>query len=284
MISLGNIRFGPAGFPDAAKGKLSRVFEILNEVGLDALEYAAVYGLRLGESRALEIGQLAKSHRIIMSMHEAYYISLVSKDVQVRKRSKDRLVKALKYAPLMGVKRIVFHAGGYSGFGAEEAYRVVKGSLQEVWEKAGDLGGGTILFPEVAGKLGAFGSVDELVQLCSEVDGTLPTIDWAHLYARSRGEISDKDSYLKVIGQFESALGKQFTDNMHFHVSGVDYTERGEKSHRPLGEEWGPDILPLMEIVSEVGYKPTFISETPSPIRGALYAKALLEELEKVRE
>jgi deoxyribonuclease-4 len=283
MISLGNIRFGPAGFPDTAKGNLSRVFEILSEVGLDALEYAAVYGLRLGESRAREIGRLAKSHKILMSMHEAYYISLMSKDVQVRKRSKNRLVKALKFAPLMGVKRVVFHAGGYSGLGPEEAYQVVKDSLQEVWEKAGDLGEGAILFPEVAGKLGAFGSVDELVQLCSEIDGTLPTIDWAHMYARSQGEVGSRDSYLSVIGQFENALGKQFTDNMHFHVSGVNYTERGEKSHRPLGEEWGPDILPLMEIVSEVGYKPTFISETPSPIRGALYAKALYEELEKVK-
>jgi deoxyribonuclease-4 len=283
MISLGNIRFGPAGFPDTAKGKLSRVFEILSEVGLNALEYAAVYGLRLGESRAREIGRLAKSHKILTSMHEAYYISLMSKEVQVRERSKNRLVKALKYAPLMGVKRVVFHAGGYSGLGPEEAYQVVKDALQEVWEEAGDLGNGAILFPEVAGKLGAFGSVDELVQLCCEIDGTLPTIDWAHMYARSQGEVSSKDSYLSVIGQFESALGRQFTDNMHFHVSGVNYTERGEKSHRPLGEEWGPDILPLMEIVSEVGYKPTFISETPSPIRGALYAKALYEELEKVK-
>ncbi len=259
------------------------MFEILSEVGLDALEYAAVYGLRMGETRASEIGQLAKSHKIIMSIHEAYYVSLVSRDMQVRKKSKNRLVNALKYAPLMGLKRIVFHAGGYSGFGSEEAYRVVKEALQEVWERAGDQGGGAILFPEIAGKLGAFGSVEELVQLCSEIDGTLPTIDWAHLYARSQGEIGDKDSYLRVIAQFENALGRQFTDNMHFHVSGINYTERGEKFHRPLGREWGPDILPLLEIVSEVGYKPTFISETPSPIRGALYAKALYEELQKVR-
>ncbi|MHA2603015.1 MAG: TIM barrel protein [Candidatus Thorarchaeota archaeon SMTZ1-83] len=276
-------RFGPAGFPDTAKGKLARVFEILNEVGLDALEYAAVYGLRLGESRAREIGKLAQSHGILMSMHEAYYISLISKDKGVRKRSKNRLVNALKFAPLMGVKRIVFHAGGFSGFGPEEAYRVVKDALQEVWARAGDQGGGALLFPEVAGKLGAFGSVDELVHLCCEVDGTLPTIDWAHLYARSQGEIGDKNSYLRVIEQFENALGKPFTDNMHFHVSGINYTEKGEKSHRPLGEEWGPDILPLVKIVTEVGYKPTFISETPSPIRGALYTKALYEELRKVK-
>ncbi|MHA2380010.1 MAG: TIM barrel protein [Candidatus Thorarchaeota archaeon] len=283
MMWLGNIRFGPAGFPDATKGRLVRVFKILNDAGLDALEYAAVYGLRLGEPRAREIGQLARTHGISMSMHEAYYISLASKSAEVRERSKDRLVKALKFAPLMRVKRIVFHAGGYSGLGSEEAYQVIRDALREVWEKAGDLGRGAILSPEVAGKLGAFGSVEELEQLCSEIDGTLPTIDWAHLYARTQGEINDKDRYLGVLAQFENALGKQFTDNMHFHVSGINYTQRGEKSHRPLGGKWGPDILPLVEIVSDTGYNPTFISETPSPIRGALYVKALYEELEKMK-
>ncbi|MFW9800236.1 MAG: hypothetical protein ACFFD9_07365, partial [Candidatus Thorarchaeota archaeon] len=59
---------------------------------------------------------------------------------------------------------------------------------------------------------------------------------------------------------------------------------RGEESHKPLGGRWGPDIVPLMETVIEVGYKPTFISETPNPLRGALYAKALYDELEKIKE
>ncbi|MFQ5831847.1 MAG: TIM barrel protein [Candidatus Thorarchaeota archaeon] len=283
-MALEKIRFGPAGYPETAKGKLTSVFQILGDAGLEALEYAAVYGLRLGESRAREIGELARKHDISMSMHAAYYISLASRDAEVRKRSKGRLIKTLQFAPLMGVKRIVFHAGGYSGLNPDEAYRVVKDAILEVWEKAGHLGEDAFLSPETAGKLGSFGSVDELLRLCSEIDRTLPTIDWAHLHARSQGKSSDKDSYLRVLGQFEDALGRRFVDNMHFHVSGIKFTSRGEESHRPLGGRWGPDILPLMKIVSEVGYKPTFISETPTPIRGALYAKALYDELEKMKE
>jgi hypothetical protein len=71
---------------------------------------------------------------------------------------------------------------------------------------------------------------------------------------------------------------------MHFHISGITFTEKGEAAHRPLGQEWGPDILPLIEIVRESGYKrynPIFISESTNPLRGALYAKFLFEELEK---
>jgi len=280
MTFLAEIRFGPAGYPSAAKGRVSRVFSLLKEANLSALEYAAVYGLRMGPAKAEVIGHLAKESGISMSMHAAYYISLLSRQQEVRERSKGRLLKALQFAPMMHVKRIVFHPGGYSGLSQEEAYAVVRDSVEEVWEKGGHLGDGAILMVETAGKKGAFGSVDELIRLCQDVDGCLPVIDWAHLYARSMGRINDRESYLEIIGRFEDQLGNRFVDNMHFHVSGITYTKRGEKSHRPLDGEWGPDILPLVQIVKEVGYTPTFISETPNSLKGALYTKHLYEALE----
>jgi deoxyribonuclease-4 len=218
-----------------------------------------------------------------MSLHAAYYINIASKSKQTQERSKKRLIKALEFAPLMNVKRIVFHPGTLGGLSREEAHDVIAKGLQEVWESAMHLGNGAYLAPENAGKINAYGSLEEIIKLCEEGEGLIPTIDWAHVYARSQGEVNDKDSFLQVLTQFENRLGALFRDNMHFHVSGITYTAAGEKSHRPLGESWGPDILPLIEIISEVGYCPVIISETPHPIQGALYAKFLLEELEKSR-
>ena len=217
-----------------------------------------------------------------MSMHAAYYINIASKDPQIRERSKQRLIKALKFAPLMAVKRIVFHPGTFGGLSPEKAHIVMRDSLQSVWEEAGHLGKGAFLAPEIAGKLSMFGSIEQIIRLCQDVDGCIPTIDWAHLYARRQGNMTDKESYLKVFNQFENELGKLFLDNMHFHISAIAFTEKGESSHKPFGGEWGPDLYPLMEIVHEVGYKPTFICESPDPLQGALYAKFLLEEMEKV--
>lgn len=278
---LNKILFGPAGYPSEAGGNVKRVFQILREAGLDALEYAAVHGLKTKEDKARTIGELAKKSGISMSMHAAYYISLASKTLQTRESSKKRLVKALRFAPLMNVKRIVFHPGYLGGLGQDEAHTVIRDALREVLERAGDEGGGAVLAPEIAGKLSAYGSIDQIIQLCQEVDGCIPTIDWAHLYARSQGQINDKESYLRVLTRFEEELGDLFVKNMHFHISGITFTEKGEAAHRPLGREWGPDILPLMEIVREVGYFPTFISESTNPLQGALYAKFLFEELEK---
>ncbi|MHA3962404.1 MAG: TIM barrel protein [Candidatus Thorarchaeota archaeon SMTZ1-45] len=278
---MNKVLFGPAGYPNEARGNVQRVFTILREAGMDALEYAAVYGLQTKDEKARLIGKLAKESGVSMSLHAAYYISLASKTSRIRESSKKRLIKALKFAPLMNVKRIVFHPGSLGGLGEIEAHTVIREGLKSVWQTAGDLGGGALLAPEVAGKLSAYGSLEQVIRLCQEVDGCIPTIDWAHLYARSQGEINDRESYLKVLNRFEDELGELFVDNMHFHISGISFTGKGEVAHRPLGEEWGPDILPLVEIVQECGYKPTFISESTNPLQGALYAKFLFEELEK---
>ncbi len=260
---------------------MKKVFKILSDVGMNAFEYAAVHGLRTKEEKAKLIGDLSRNAGIAMSMHAAYYISLASNTLRIREASKQRLVKALKFAPLMNVKRIVFHAGYHGDRSREEAHVIIRDALGEVWEKAGSLGDGAYLAPEIAGKVSAYGSEEQIIRLCQEVDGCIPTIDWAHLYARSQGKINDKESYIKVISKFENALGNLFVQNMHFHVSGITFTEKGEAAHRPLGKEWGPDILPLIEVVLESGYKPTFISESTNPLQGALYAKFLFEELEK---
>ena len=281
-MSPDKIRFGPAGYPAKARGSVKKVFEIFTDAGVDAFEYAAVYGLRTNEEKAQLIGDLSREANISMSMHAAYYISLASITPRIRKASKQRLVKALKFAPLMNVKRIVFHAGTHGNRSREEAHTIIRDALREVWEKAGDLGKGAYLAPEIAGKLSTYGSEEQIIRLCQEVDGCIPTIDWAHLYARSQGKVNDKESYRRVIDQFENSLEDLFVKNMHFHVSGITFTEKGEAAHRPLGQEWGPDILPLIELVRECGYKPTFISESTNPLEGALYTKFLYEELEKV--
>ncbi len=282
VIQLSHVLFGPAGYPAEARGSLEQVFQILVESGMTALEYAAVHGLRTSEVKAQRIGELARQYNISMSMHAAYYISIASKNPEIRERSRQRLIKALKFSPLMAVKRIVFHPGTHGGLSPEEAHNVIRDSLQSVWEEAGHLGGGAVLAPEIAGKISMFGSIEQIIRLCQDVEGCIPTIDWAHLYARTQGKVTDRDSYLKVLDRFEAELGDLFLNNMHFHISAIAYTDKGEASHKPFGGEWGPDLYPLMEIVHEVGYKPTFISESPNPLQGALYAKYLLEEIEKV--
>ncbi len=280
---LNHTRFGPSGYPAEAGGRVEEVFAILKRLGLDALEYAAVYGLRLSESGAKRIGELARATGVEMSMHAAYYISLVSKDPMVRQRSKERLIQALRMAPLMEVRRIVFHPGSYGGLTPEEAYVVVLNALYEVWNEAGADPRAVLLSPETSGKTSAFGSVEEILQLCTEMEGCIPTIDWAHLYARSQGKLNDRESYRRVIGSFENELGEKFLKNMHFHISGITFGKAGEMAHRPLGEEWGPDVQPLIELILDNGYNPTFISETPDTLRGAVFLHHLTQEVLKAR-
>ena len=107
VIELNQVLFGPAGYPADARGKVERVFQILTEAGMTSLEYAAVHGLRTSEEKAKLIGNLAQENNITMSLHAAYYINIASKDPDIRERSKQRLIKALTFAPWMNVKNSV---------------------------------------------------------------------------------------------------------------------------------------------------------------------------------
>ncbi len=269
--------FGPSGYPAEAAGKVEEVFAILRRLELNALEYAAVYGLRVNVEGAKKIGELSRDAGVLMSMHAAYYISLASKDPNVRQRSKERLLQALKMAPLMGVKRIVFHPGSYGGLTPDEAYATVLNALSEVWEEANTDPQVVLLSPETSGKTNTFGSVEEIVRLCQDLEGCIPTIDWAHLYARSQGKVNDRESYRHILQVFEDALGDKFLKNMHFHISGITFGKAGEQAHRPLGKEWGPEVQPLIELILDNGYNPTFISETPDQLSGALFMRHITE-------
>ncbi|MEM2141786.1 MAG: TIM barrel protein [Candidatus Thorarchaeota archaeon] len=276
-----DVRFGPAGYPEGSKDT-DTALDLLNKLGLNALEYEAVYGLRVNESGARAIGEAADRHRILMSMHAEYYISLVSKDPQIRARSRARLVRGLRLSPLMSVRRLVFHVGSYSGLTPEEAYPIVRDSLRSICE-AIDADNKTLLCPETAGKTNAFGSLEEILRLCQDIDRCVPTIDWAHLYARNQGNLGAED-FARVLDTFERELGERFVNNMHFHVSGITFGDTGEREHRPMGGEWGPDVFPLVRLVVERGYSPTFISETPDPVTGAVYVKQLYHMIRESEE
>jgi len=50
-----NVRFGPAGLPVGYKGNSNQVCSYIREIGLDAYEYQATYGVRISKQSALKL-------------------------------------------------------------------------------------------------------------------------------------------------------------------------------------------------------------------------------------
>lgn len=272
------IIFGPAGNPIGYKGKTPQVCSYIAEEGLDAYEYQATYGVRIGENSARELKKNSEENKIRVSMHAPYYINLSSQDPEVIERSIDRLVQSARAAEWLGAYRIVFHPGFYTKYTPHEAMNVAKKAIDTILEKLDAEGIKKFTFaPETTGKKSQLGNLEEIVEICQSFDHFAPTIDFAHIHARGEGMIKNKDDYVKIIDYLESELDIK---RLHCHFTRIEYTHAGERKHHTLEEtNYGPPVEPLLETLIETDWKSTIICETPLIDQDALRLKSCFEKM-----
>ena len=124
------INFGPSGV-----GPVKDIIDNLNDFkkrGLNSCEIAFTYGIYIKEEEAKEIGKEIRKLNLFVSIHAPYYINLNSTDKQKLFMSKKRILDCCKIGNLLGVKKIVFHAGFYMKKTPEETYETIKGQIIEL--------------------------------------------------------------------------------------------------------------------------------------------------------
>jgi deoxyribonuclease-4 len=263
-------RFGPAGVPHMFRlmgAKLFEVPKLLRTEDLDAFEYAAVrWGAvpQIKREDAEALGVEAAKNDITLSLHGSYFINLFG-EKEVIEASKHRLVACAQAAQWMGAYVVVFHAGFYGKNGKVETLRKCVECVREVSASLRSLGIEKVrLGPETMGRHSQFGSLDEILEVCQQVEGTQLVIDWSHLHARSGGGLRTVDDFRKIIDEAERKLGTEAVRDMHCHFSKIEYTYKsGERRHHTLDEPgFGPEFEKLAEVVSEYKLRPVFICET----------------------
>jgi len=276
------VRFGPAGNPLGYRGKTSQVCDYIKQKGLDAYEYQATYGVRIPKKSATELGENAKKNDVLISMHAPYYINICSYKEDVIKKSIERLFQSAKASQWMDAYRIVFHPGFYTKYTPEEAMEKSKKTIKKLIENVESSGIKKYTFaPETSGKKSQLGSLDEIIDLCRSFDNFAPTVDFGHLHARSNGGINNKKDYEEIFRKIEDELGLK---SLHCHFTKVEFSDAGERKHHPLlGNEFGPPLEPLLDVILENEWDVTIICETPFLDEDALIMKAKYHEiLEKV--
>jgi deoxyribonuclease-4 len=224
----------------------------------------------MGEEMAKEVGKTAKQLGISLSVHAPYYINLLAKEKKTLEASKQRILASMERGSQMGATAVAVHAGFYMGRPPEKCYGMIKEQCEDILRKANDGGLNCSLALETAGKLSSFGRVRELVKLHSELPEVLPCIDFAHVFACNNGFID----YKLVLDRLEAAGIK----NLYGHFSGILYSEKGEKSHVPLGES-GPSFPPLADELLKRKLSATLICESPLLEADALVMKKAFEKL-----
>jgi len=263
-------RFGPAGIPQGFKETKSPTYNLpcyLQKQRLDALEYEAVrWGQKpqVNREAAEKLGKNARDHDVWLTLHASYYVNLVGSQ-KIIEASKRRLIAAATAAKWMKAHTITVHPGYYSQKRSHRADLVtVINVLRQIVELMQSTNIKATLGLETSGRLAQLGTLEEIITICESVEQTEPVVDWAHLYARRRGNLTTHDDFRQIVEKIEGRLGSKTARDLHCHFSLVEYTFRGEKRHHPLMTPgYGPRFDLLADIVVAFDLKPTIISETP---------------------
>lgn len=266
MNAVNHPTFGPGGNSDAFKaaGKKSTLEapEWIKEIGLDAYEFEAGRGINAGDAVLKAIGDEARKHRILMSLHAPYFISLSSTEKEKRDKSISYISRSLSAAELLGADTIVIHTGSAATISREEAMRLAADTLERNLDKNGDTD--IRMGLETMGKVNQLGTLDEVLELCKLSPKYCPVVDFGHINARQLGSyFPDVDSYRRIFDKIAVALGDEYSYKLHCHFSKIEYTQKGEKKHLTFADTvYGPEFEPLAEAIVREGVAPRIICES----------------------
>jgi deoxyribonuclease-4 len=266
--------FGTAGVPHSADGDSTvKGIERVAALGLDCLEIEAVRGVKLGDDTARLIKERAERYGIKLSLHAPYYINLLSPEEGKRLASQKYLLSAVRTAQLCGARSVVFHAGYYKQLSAEESYHQVKKAVAEILSVLKSERNTVRLRIETMGRLKQFGTLEEVLFLCRELEGLAPCLDFSHIHARE-GRFNSFPEFDRILRKLGRKLGPGALKDVHFHVAGVDYGRIGEIKHLDLRDsnfrydEW-------IEALKENAVAGLVICESPNLEKDALLLKKL---------
>ena len=278
-------RFGPAGVPPMFRllgATLADVPRLLHEEGLDAFEYqASRWGPKpqMKQEDAERLGAEARKNDVKLSMHGSYFVNLSGKK-EVVEASKRRLIACATAADWMGAYVVVFHTGFYGLVEKSFAFKNAFTALKEVSAEMKSLGLNVKLGPETMGRKFQVGTIDEILTLCQEVEGTQLVIDWGHLHALHQGTLKKVEDFRAIAEKVEQKLGTEALKSMHCHFSKIEFSSQGEKRHHTLDEErYGPDFRMLAEVIVDFGLHPTMICESPILDVDARKMQAMLKDV-----
>jgi deoxyribonuclease-4 len=234
----------------------------LAELGLDAFEIGWVQSVRVKEETCLAIRQAAEQAGVALSVHAPYFINLNATPEEWPK-SRKRLMDAAHYGNLAGATDIIFHPGSYFGQPPAAVLEVAIPRLRACVEELREAGNPVVLRPETMGKSALLGTLEDTLEMAAAIEGVLPCIDFSHLHARAGdGSLNSFAEWLELLKAYRRALGAKALNKLHGHLSGIEYTEKGERKHLMLKES-DFDLKGLLRALAEMKCGGRIVCESP---------------------
>jgi deoxyribonuclease-4 len=267
----------PISTPSKPGGSVGAV-EQMAALGLEALELGWVRSVRVSEESCAQIKKAAQTKNIMLSVHAPYFINL-NANAEEWPKSRKRLMDAAFYGNLAGATDIIFHPGSYFGLPPETVLPIAIERLAGCAQELRASGNPVILRPETMGKSAMLGSLSDTLDMSLAIPGVEPCIDFAHLHARmGDGSLNSFTEWNEILDGYAKRLGRATLQHMHIHLSGIEYTEKGERNHLPLKES-DLDLTGLLKALKSAGCGGRILCESPVMEEDALYMKEVWESI-----
>ncbi len=278
---MNNFLFGTVGSPISTPKKPGGsigAIQTLASLNLFAFELGWVQSVRVSEETCAAIKKEAIEKNVQLSVHAPYYINLNAEEEEWPK-SRKRLMDAAYYGNLAGATDIIFHPGSYFEQAAEVVLQIAIPRLSDCLRELRDQGNPVVLRPETMGKSAMLGSLEDTLKMSSEINGVLPCLDFAHLHARpGDGSMNSRYEWEETLKKYEKYLGENSLHALHIHLSGIEYTSKGERNHLPISES-DLNIADLLKTLKYAGCSGRILCESPIMEEDSLYMKSLWESL-----
>jgi deoxyribonuclease-4 len=247
-------------------------------MGLDAFEIGWVRSVRVSEKTCALIKAAALENDVALSVHAPYFINLNADDVEWPK-SRKRLMDAAHYGNLAGATDIIFHPGSYFGNPPDEVLPIAIERLQGCIDDLRAADNPVTLRPETMGKSAMLGSLEDILKMSQAIDGVEPCLDFPHLHARTGdGSANNYVEWVQTLEKYGSFLGRPALQQMHIHLSGIEYGPKGEREHLPI-EDSDLDLDAILQALNDLKCGGRIVCESPILEDDAILIKDRWEKL-----
>ncbi|HMN60273.1 MAG TPA: TIM barrel protein [Anaerolinea sp.] len=261
----------PISTPKKPGGSVGAI-QTLASLGLFALELGWVQSVRVSEETCRAIRETGAASDVRISVHAPYFINL-NADEEEWPKSRKRLMDAAYYGNLAGASDIIFHPGSYFLRPPEEVLPLAIQRLTGCLEEIRAAGNPVTIRPETMGKTAMLGSLSDTLKMSAAIQGVEPCLDFAHLHARAGdGSMNSRDEWMKSLNEYARTLGEGALKRLHIHMSGIEYSEKGEKNHLKLTES-DFDLRGLFDALKEMDGAGRILCESPAMEEDAAYMR-----------
>ncbi|MBR4244427.1 MAG: TIM barrel protein [Candidatus Methanomethylophilaceae archaeon] len=218
--------------------------------------------------------EMAKRLDVNLSIHTPFYMDLGSNN-DLTENCMDSIRHAALILNALGGDVVVTSLGVYDDkTDREEIDENILNNVADIMDWWQGNGLTPRLGVEVTGQEDVFGSLDQILDLCDQIPGVIPVLNFSHLHSRTNGSLLDVDDFLNVLEQVES-----YSDGrIHTAFAGVEYSEGNEKRLTPI-KKGDLRFEPLAEALIEMKPNATVISTSPLLEHDAMYMKIILERV-----